>query len=136
MSRQHIVLGFKSDRLKAHRLIDEAPVNARVEIKAPKRTVPQNDKLWACLTDVAEQVPWHGVQLTPNDWKLIFLDGLKREMRLVPNLDGTGFVALSGRSSSDLSKGEMSDLIELIYAFGAAREVAWSDPTVRAREVA
>ena len=57
-----------------------------------------------------------------NDIRMIechgFLDGLKRELRVVPNLDGTSFVNL-GRSSSDLTKQEMSDLIELIAAFGA-----------------
>jgi hypothetical protein len=59
--------------------------------------------MWAMLTEVASQVDYHGTKLTPDDWKLIFLDGLKREMRIVPNLDGNGFVNL-GRSSSDLSK--------------------------------
>ncbi len=45
---------------------------------------------------------------------------------MVPNLDGTGFVNL-GRSSSDLSKSEMSDLIELIHAFGANHGVKFQD---------
>ena len=76
------------------------------------------------LTDVATQIDWHGVKLTPDDWKLIFLDGLKREMRLVPNLDGTGFVNL-GRSSSDLGVEEMSDLMQLIEAFGANHGVVF-----------
>lgn len=78
------------------------------------------------LTDVAQQLTHHGVKLSPDDWKLVFLDGLKRELRLVPNLDGTGFVNL-GRSSSDLSKAEMSDLMELIAAFGAQHGVAFKD---------
>jgi hypothetical protein len=66
------------------------------------------------------------VTLRPDDWKLIFLDALKRELRMVPNLDGTGFVNL-GRSSSDLSKGEMSDMIELILAFGSQHGVTFQD---------
>ena len=41
-------------------------------------------------------------------------------------LDGNGFVNL-GRSSSDLSKGEMSDLMELIAAFGAKHGVVFKD---------
>jgi hypothetical protein len=44
----------------------------------------------------------------------------------VPNIDGTGFVNL-GRSSSDLSKQEFIDLIELITAFGAQHGVVFSD---------
>lgn len=127
MSRALVVLAFKTDRELAKRWIDQAPVNARVELKAPKRSLPQNDRFWASLTDVARQVPWHGVKLTPDDWKLIFLDALKRELRMVPNLNGDGFVNL-GRSSSDLTKEEMSDCLELIYAFGAQRGVVFTDP--------
>jgi hypothetical protein len=74
------------------------------------------------LTDLAKQVKWHGLTLTPDDWKLIFLDALKREVRMVPNLDNNGFVNL-GRSSSDLSKSEMGDLMELIEMFGAKHDV-------------
>jgi hypothetical protein len=48
----------------------------------------------------------------------------------VPNLDGTGFVAL-GMSTSRMSVREMSDLIELVFAFGAERNVEWSDPQER-----
>lgn len=78
------------------------------------------------LTDVATQLPWHGIKLSPDDWKLLFLDSLKRELRMVPNLDGNGFVNL-GRSSSDLSKEEMTNLIDLISAFGANHGVVFHD---------
>lgn len=80
------------------------------------------------LTDVATQVKWHGKSLPADDWKLIFLDGLKRELRIVPNIDGTGFVNL-GRSSSDLTKEEMTDLMELIAAFGANHGVVFHEPS-------
>lgn len=127
MSRALLVLAYQSDREKAKSWIDKAPINSRVEFKAPKRTLPQNDKLWALLTEVAQQVLWHGVKLTPDDWKLIFLDALKAELRIVPNLNGTGFVNL-GRSSSDLSKEEFADLITLIQAWGSANGVVFSEP--------
>jgi hypothetical protein len=54
------------------------------------------------------------------------MDALPREIRAVPNLDEDGLVML-GRSSSDLSKEEMSNLLELIYAFGARRGVVFQD---------
>jgi hypothetical protein len=82
--------------------------------------------MWAMLTDVAQQVDYHGLKLTTDDWKLLFLDALKREVRMVPNLDGNGLVSL-GRSSSDLSKREMTDLIELIFAWGAQHGVTFKD---------
>lgn len=95
------------------------------------RTDDQNRKLWQMLQDVARQVPWFGVKLEKEDWKLVFLASLNREMRIVPNLDNDGFVNL-GQSSSKLSKAEFSDLIELIYKFGAEKGVVWTDPKERA----
>jgi hypothetical protein len=127
MSRALIVLRTDEDRAKAVKWIVMVPSGTRVEFKATKRSIPQNDRLWALLTEVAQQVPWHGMKLGAADYKLIFLDALKRELRIVPNLDGTGFVNL-GRSSSDLSKEEMSDLIEIITAWGVSHGVIFNDP--------
>lgn len=107
-------------------MLAKAPTGTRIEFKAAKRSLDQNSRMWAMLTEVARQVEWHGVKLRPDDWKLIFLDGLKRELRLVPNLDGTAFVNL-GRSSSDLTKTEMGDLMTLIEMFGAKHGVVFGD---------
>ena len=126
MTRAVIVLTQDTERQKAARWAAQLPPGTRVEFKAPKRSLPQNDRMWAMLTDIATQLKWHGLRLTADDWKLIFLDALKREVRMVPNLDGNGFVSL-GRSSSDLSKQEMTDLIDLISAFGANHGVVFHD---------
>jgi hypothetical protein len=122
VTRYVIVLNGKADRERAAKYIAAAPPGTRVEFKATRRTVPQNSLLWSLLTDIAEQVPYHGMRLRSDDYKLLFLDALKRELRVVPNLDGNGFCHL-GRSSSDLSKSEMTDLIELIIAWGTQRDV-------------
>jgi hypothetical protein len=127
MTRYLLVLNSDEDRQRAMHYVKKAPDGTRVEFKASKRTLDQNSKMWSMLSDVSEQLPWHGVKLRPDDWKMLFLDALKRELRMVPNIDGNGFINL-GRSSSDLSKGEMADLIELISAFGTEHGVAWSDP--------
>jgi hypothetical protein len=126
MTRALVVLTSRAAREKVAAWAHSAPYGTRVEFKEIKRSVPQNDRMWAMLTDIAQQLPWHGIKLTPDDWKLIFLDALKREVRMVPNIDGNGFVNL-GRSSSDLSKGEMSDLMELISAFAAQHGVKLGD---------
>ena len=126
MSRYTFTLNSAADRARALRTITAAPVGTRVEVKAAKRSIPQNDRMWAMLTDVAQQLPWHGVRLRPDDWKYLFLDALKRERRMMPNLEGNGFVDL-GRSSSDLSKAEMGELMELIAAFGANHGVKFQD---------
>lgn len=127
MSRATLILNSPAMRQKACRWAQIAPPGTRVEFKEAKRSTEQNSKMWASLTDIAAQLVWHGVKLSPDDWKLVFLDALKREVRIVPNIDGNGFVNL-GRSSSDLSKGEMSDLLEIIMAFGAKHGVVFSDP--------
>lgn len=126
MSRYLVTIHSTADRERIARILAAAPFGSRVEVKAAKRTLPQNDRMWAMLTDIAQQLPWHGQTLRPDDWKLIFLDALKRELRLVPNIDGTGFVNIN-QSSSDLSKSEMSDLIELMHEFGAKHRVTFHD---------
>lgn len=131
MSRALVLVASDAERRRAANWSMRAPAGTRIEFKAAKRSLDQNSKMWAMLTEVAVQLPWHGLKLTADDWKLIFLDALKRELRVVPNIDGSGFVNL-GRSSSDLSKGEMADLITLIEAFGASHGVVFHDPEVAA----
>ena len=126
MSRALLVLAGKRERAKAAHWIAIAPVNTRVEFKAPKRTLDQSAKMWAMLTDIAGQRKWHEMTLSTEDWKILFLSALKQEQRLVPNLDSTGLVQL-GRSSSDLTREEMSDLIELISEWGARNGIQFHD---------
>jgi hypothetical protein len=124
MSRAVIVLHSQIEKARARAWIDQAAWGTRVTFNGPKRTLPQNERMWAMLTDVARQVKWHGQKLSPDDWKVVFLSALKAELRMVPNLDGNGFVQL-GRSSSALSVDEMSDLMALIEAFGAREGVVF-----------
>lgn len=94
-----------------------------VEIKKSTRSLEQNSRLWASLAEVSEQVNWHGRTLTPEEWKHVFTASLKRQ-DVVQGLDG-GFVVL-GQSTSNMTKAELSDLLELIYAFGAEHGVKFS----------
>jgi hypothetical protein len=127
MTRAQITLAGSQDRERATKWIGQAPAGTRVIFKDAKRTQAQNDRMWAALTDIASQLKWHGVKLSTEDWKILFMDSLNQEMRLVPNLNNNGFVNL-GRSSSSLSKTEFSQLIELIHAFGAEHGVTFHDP--------
>lgn len=127
MSRAVLILDGAAARAKATHWIAGLPAGTRVEFKAPRRSLDQNSKMWAMLTEVSTQIKWHERKLSADDWKLLFLDALKRENQIVPNLDGTGFVNI-GQSSSDLSKDEMSQLIELIHAFGANHGVKFNEP--------
>jgi hypothetical protein len=127
VGRAVITINSDAKREQARLWLAKAPLGTRLEFKTAKRSLPQNSRMWAMLTDLATQLCWHGKHLKPDEWKLVMLDGLKRDLRIVPNIDGTGFVNL-GRSSSDLSKEEMSDLMELIASFGAQHGVVFNDP--------
>lgn len=93
-----------------------------VEVRPEKRSDAQNRRLWSQLTDVSEQVNWHGQLLTSTEWKDVFSAALKRT-KVVPGLDG-GFV-VCGQSTSQMSKAEMNELFALIEAFGANHGVAF-----------
>ena len=99
-----------------------------MELEAP-RTIDQNAKLWALLTDISGQVPWacNGKmgKLSKEDWKDIFSAELRKEQRVAQGISG-GFVLL-GAHTHKMKKRELSDLIEVIYAFGAEHQVTWSE---------
>lgn len=120
MGRALLVINTMADRAQAMRWVDKAPRGTRITFQGPRRSLDQNARFWAMLTEISAQKLHYGIRLSPDDWRLMFLDALKREVRMVPNLDGNGFVSL-GRSSSDLSKAEFSDLFDVIEAW-AARE--------------
>jgi hypothetical protein len=125
MGRALVVIRSEADRATVLTWATKAPVGTRVTFQRSKRTLPQNDKLWACLTDVSQQVEWYGQKLSPDDWKDMFTASL-RKARVVPGIDPGSFVLL-GLHTSDMDKGELSDLIELIHAFGLERGVVFQD---------
>lgn len=96
-----------------------------IELKEATRSLEQNSRMWAMLTDVSKQVDWYGRKLTPEEWKHVFSASLKKQ-DVVPGLDG-GFVVL-GLSTSKMSVREMGELMELMEAFGAERGVRFTCP--------
>lgn len=94
-----------------------------LEVKKETRSSAQNRRLWAMLTDVSQQVDWHGRKLTAEEWKHVFTAALTKQ-DVVPGIDG-GFVVL-GKSTSNMTKGEMAELQTLMEAFGAERGVRFT----------
>jgi hypothetical protein len=134
MSRLLFILANAAVRARAVAAIISAPDRSRVEIKGEQRSGDQNARMWAMLTDIQAQRPTHaGFPVSTEDYKLLFLNALTREQpRWLPDLDGTGMVAMSGRSSSDLSKAEFGDLFEIMEAFAAREGIVFSAPERRA----
>lgn len=134
MGRALAIIHTEEIRRRVLDWIARAPLGTRVEIKGPARTKSQNDRMWAMLTDiVAQKKTIDGRTFTTEEWKSIFLQALGHEQQVLPTLDGQSFFAI-GMSSSALSKSEMSDLIDYIFAWGAENEVIWSDPTLESYE--
>lgn len=119
---QTLILG--RNRETAHRVIDVAPPGSVVNIKPPRRTVDQNAKLWAMLSDISRAKP-EGRTLTPDVWKSLFLHALDHAQRFEMALDGKGMVPVGFRSSR-LSKEQFGDLIEFIQEYAARHDVPLS----------
>lgn len=127
MSRALVVLNTAADRQKVASWAQKAPWGTRIEFKATKRTLDQNSRMWAMLTDVATQTEHAGRRYTPDQWKILFMHACGREVQFLPSLDGSTFIPW-GQSSSDLSKEEMTALIEFIFAWGAEHGVTFHEP--------
>jgi len=134
MSRATLLLSGARDRAKAVEWSHKAPPGTFVTFKRNKRSVDQNSLLWVLLTEVSRQVIWHGQRLSPEDWKDVFTASL-RKARVVPGIDAGSFVLL-GLHTSDMTKQELSDLVELIHAFGAEHGVMFETPTTLQGEAA
>lgn len=126
MTRYLVVLNTELERARAIGFIRQAPAGTRVELRAAKRSLPQNDRMWAMLSDIATQKEHAGRKYTPDQWKVIFMAACGREVQFIPGLDGKTFIPW-GQSSSDLSKQEMTDLIEFMLSWGAENGVAFHD---------
>src|SRR5262245_32732981 len=93
------------------------------------RSIEQNSKMWAMLKEISEQIVhgpegfmpaphkvWHGFRkFTPEEWKVICMHALWKEMKMLPTLDGSVVPYGSNWSSRRLTVEQMSQLIELMY---------------------
>lgn len=122
--KQKYTLAHATARQRAIDAVRQAPEGMVVEIRAKTRSLEQNDLMWAMLADLSHQLQWCDRDLSKEDWKCLMTAHLKRH-DVVPGIDG-GFVVL-GAYTSQMTVADMSDLIELMRAFGAKNDVEWSD---------
>lgn len=106
-----------------------APENFRVEIRERTRTLDQNALMWELLTTLSTGLKWpvNGKieTLTPEEWKDILSASLDQENRIAQGIRG-GFVMI-GKRTSKMTVRQMTDLIELIYSFGAEHGINFSE---------
>ncbi len=123
-----IIIRGPADRARAARWASVAQEGVAVSFAAPGRSLPQNKRLHAMCTDVAQQVVWAGKKRNVEAWKDIFTAALlsaDHELDIVPGLNG-GFVLL-GMHTSSLSVARMGELMDFIEAWCTQNNVTLRD---------
>ena len=117
----------EKNRAELLHAVELAPLGAYFQLIDAPRTLAQNRMMWRLLSRIADQVTHCGEKWEPDDWRAGFLKAMGKKLRFMPALDGDGVVAIGYRSSK-LSKPEMSEMIELMYSYGAEHGVEFDDP--------
>lgn len=125
MSRAVVTIKSTADRNLVSRWASNVQPGTTVEFRAPRRSNEANALMWSLLGQISKQVDWYGQKLSSEDWKDVLTASLRRT-RVVPGIDAGTFVPL-GMRTSQMTKEEISDLLELIYAFGAERGVKFRE---------
>lgn len=121
-----LILDSKANRARAVEWVMMAPLQTVVTFRRPGRTIPQNDRMWAMLTDIARQAEHNGRRYSPDDWKCLFLHALGHEARFMAGLSGEPFPV--GFRSSKLSKEQMGELMDFMEAWAAENGVELREP--------
>ena len=132
MEKKTFVLSNDRARQLASVAVMKAPENYVCEIKEPTRSLLLNAKLHATLSDISNQIAWHGKKLDIDTWKRLCMAAWLREINeqpmLIPALDGWG-VDIVFEKTSKLTQKQCSSLLEWIHSFGAEHNVRWSAPS-------
>lgn len=120
---KHLLRLTQLNRDIAHQWVDRAIQNGNggkpwvLEVKELTRSLAQNAALWEILGQIVKQRPTHhGRPMNAEAYKAVFMDALGHEVDYMQSLDGTRMFPLGLRSST-LTKGQFSDLIDLMLAW-------------------
>lgn len=122
---QTVILHGQSQRAFAKALVDRAPQDAVLTIRPATRSTEQNSLMWALLSELSRAKP-EGRMHTPEVWKQLVMHACGHAVQFEIGLNGQPFP--TGFRSSRLTKQQMVDLIDWIYAYGAEHGVAFTAP--------
>jgi len=96
-------------------------------VEKEKRSLPQNAIIHAVIGQIAKQARHVGSRLDSDDFKRLLVHQFAKEIgldagRIVPSLDGTGFVQL-GMQTRNFTKEQASEFLEWLYAWSATNGV-------------
>jgi len=120
-----VIINATRERARVKHWCDIAPAGTVVVFKKPGRTIPQNSRMWAMLTDVSQQAEHNGQRYSPDQWKQLFMHACGHEAHFMSGLNGEPFPA--GFRSTKLSKEQMTELMDFIDAWGTQNGVRWSE---------
>jgi hypothetical protein len=142
--KRTFILAHDIARQRAARHCMEAEAGQMVTFQEPKKRRIQEERYHAMLGDIAKQCTYHGRKLPLNSWKRLLVEAfvyiLQEEARgqgkadpfpdegeVLPSLDGRRIVQVEVLTR-DFTVSQASAFIEHLFAFGAERDVEWSDP--------
>lgn len=132
MSDQKLTFVLINDRVRgnAFAAMRVAPAGHVITISPPKRSLDQNAKFHAMLTDLAASpLTWAGKRRTVDEWKAIIISGhavaTNHGGEVIPGIEGE-FVAIR-ESSASMTVARAASLIEYLQAFGDTNGIQWSE---------
>lgn len=141
--KKTFILAHDLARRGAMEYVKNAPAGYWVTIKPPLKSREMEEKYHAMIGDIAEQWEFCGRRWDAEDMKRLLIDQFRRDtardedlaplwremgvVEMAPSIDGSGVVAL-GIQSRRFPKKLASAFIDWLDAFGAEREVRWSEP--------
>ena len=131
MDRKSFYLCNDKVRFSAVQAVRHAPRDYVVEIKEPTRSLEQNKKLHAMLTDISEQKEWAGAFRNVTVWKRLMVAAWLRanneHVQVLPAIDGNG-VDIIYEHTSKMTIAHISSLIEYLSWWGADNGIKFSAP--------
>lgn len=125
----HTILSFEDRKHLAGIIMDaqRVPNGTRLTFSSQKHTSAQRIRFHAMVGDLAKQATHNGRKYDTIQWKAIILQALGQEIEFLPTLDGKSFFPI-GFHTSEFSKEQMSDAIELVFAWGTEHGVKFKEP--------
>ncbi|TFW15915.1 recombination protein NinB [Duganella callida] len=137
MTRRTFFLAHEQARRNVADFAQKAPDGWMVVFSEPRKKRAQEEKYHAMIAEIASQVEHIGRKWDADDMKRLLVDEFADEMRLAGtplHHDGRVTVSFDGRRTVQLGiqtaefyVKEAAQFIEFLYAFGAARDVVFSE---------
>lgn len=106
-------------------MIRDAPAGWRMALAEPEHTPLQRKKFNAMCGDLSRQVTLGHDRLTQEEFKHWIVAAWKQQ-KMVEG-DQRGSIVFVGEGLKKKSKADVAELIEVAFAFGASRDVVWSE---------